>query len=47
MKIGIKISEATLEEMIVYEAICKPLIEEILEEFLNVANPNKVEEEDE
>lgn len=46
MKIGIKISEASLEEMIIYEAICKPLIEDILSDFLGMMNSKLVEEEE-
>ena len=45
MKIGINISEASLEEMIIYEAICKPLIEEILSDFLGMTNRELVEKE--
>lgn len=45
MKIGVKVSEATLEEMIIYEAVCKHVIEEILSDFLGMVNSNKVEKE--
>lgn len=45
MKISIKFTEASLEDMIIYEAVCKPLIEEILDEFLGMVNSNKVEKE--
>ena len=46
MKIGIKILEASLEEMIIYEAVCKPLIEEILSDFLGMMNSKLVEKEE-
>lgn len=45
MKISVKVYEATLEEMIIFEAVCKPLIEEVLEQFLCEVNSSKVEKE--
>lgn len=46
MKIGIEISEASLEQMIIYEAIYKPLIEDILSDFLCMNNSEKCEVEE-
>lgn len=45
MKIGIKIEEASLEEMIIYEALCRPLIEDILKDFLHMVNSKQNEKE--
>ena len=46
MKISIIVQDATLEDMIIFEAICKPMIDEVLDEC-GFLKSNKVEKENE